>query len=294
MNTTPHYQVVEPFLQGRAGPMPNYASQQGFCSLTSSLADLTLIEDFVELTPGWATGQERSRGNSLYTGCSRMWNVSLRGTEIYRSSADGLTPLSRPIIENGPTPAGAARSENIHAYRARIKCSTETGYAVFDIDFNQDLEIWAQRIEVTILGPANAVMIPSNSADLPTVTRSQFVVDSVFACQIVPIEISKGCREARLTEYLRSPAATQSLIRVPRSAKSVKIYQGEPNSAAPTLRWNRLLGTPALAAITMGGINFAGRESIDASAPIGSESHLQTDIEPLSARLFVLNWTIRP
>ncbi len=294
MTYTPQYQVVEPFLQGRAGSMSNYVSQQGFCSFTEGLADLTLIEDFVELTPGWTTGQERARGNSLYTGCSRLWNVSLRGIEVYRTSGDGLTPLSRQVIENGPLPADAVRNDNIRAYRARIKCSSETGYAVFDIDFNQDLEIWAQRIDVSILGPANAVMLPSNSADLPEVVRTEFVVDSVFACQIVPIEASKGCREARLTEYLRSPAATQSLIRVPRAAKFVKIYQGEPNSAAATLRWNRLLGTPVLSAITMGGINFAARESVDASASIGAESHLQTDIEPLSARLFVLNWTIRP
>lgn len=293
MAAPPDIQVVETTLQGRAGAMPNAKGEQMFCRLISSRIDLTLFEDMIELTPGWNTDQPKVAPTTMVQQCPRLWLVSLRGLEVYRSSDPVVAPLSRNVIVNGPLPASSVRSQNVHAYRARISVSNETQYAVFDIDLNQDLEVWGQRVSVTIIGPANALSVPS---DVPeTLTRAQFVVDSLFACQIVPIEQSKGCKEAKFTQTVRSAATTRASIQVPRAASAVKIYQGEPISAAPTIMWERQLASPAISTpVNVGWINFNARTSSDESSPIGLESHLLTDIDPLSTRLFIMNWTIRP
>lgn len=286
--------VVEPTLQGRSGGMKNVLQVQLFCQLASSLVDLSLVNDFTEITTGWAGSDEsRQNGGVVARNCDRLWNVAVRGTEIYRTSADGLTALQNNTLQTGPLPAGAVRSDNLRAYRARIKVTSSSGLAVFDADCNQDMEFWGQQIEVTLLGPTNAVSVGSN--DPHTATRSQFVVDSLAGCAVYPIEQTKNCGEFTLTEFLRSPANTASVIRVPRAAKSLKIYQGTPAAAAPSLIWTRQLGDPnTVTSIPVGNINFAARESTDSSAPVGNETHLQTDVEPANPRLFVLKWTIRP
>lgn len=286
--------VVEPTLQGRSGGMRNVKREQMFCQLDASVADLSQVNDFVDTQVGWADSTNRANGGVIAGNCDRLWLVSVRGTEVYRTSADGMNPLSSSIIQNGPLPAGASRSDNIHAYRVRVKVTTPSEFAVYEIDCNQEMEFWGQGIDVSLMGPANAISIASN-ADLSSLTRNNFVADSLVACGLYPIEQSRGCCECYLTEFLRSPANTASVIRVPRGARAVKIYQGVPPAAAATLRWIRFVGDPnVVAAINVGGIDFVNRQSDEASAPIGEESHLQTDIEPANPRLFVLRWTIRP
>lgn len=285
--------VVEPTLQGRSGGMKNVKREQMFCQLASSIVDLTLVNDFSDLGTGWADSSNRQSGGVTARNCDRLWNINVRGIEVYRTSAELINPLSASVIQNGPLPAGASRSVGIHAYRLRIKVSTPSEFAIYEADCDQDIEIWGQAVEVNLLGPANAVPIGSN-ADTSTITRNQFVVDSIIAAAIYPIEQSKSVRDFYLTEYLRSPANTASVIRVPRGARAVKIYQGTPLVAAPSARWQRFIGDPTVVtAIPIGGINFAQRESIDNSLP-EIASHLQTDVEPANQRLFTLRWTIRP
>ncbi len=286
-------QIVQTTLNGRAGVMPNAKREQMFCSWSEGTEDLTFLREPGELTPGWTSSQPRLP-TTIIEDCPRLWLVALRGTEIYRVSDEPLTPLSQQVIENGPLPAGAIRSNNIRAYRVRVKCSSETGFAVFDLDLNQEIELWAQRIDVTLMGPPNALSVASNPA-AGQYSATNLVVDSLFGCQIIPIEESKGCNEGRLTTYQRNPTGEETVVSVPRSASAVKIYQGEPLRAAPTIRWRRQIGaTPLTPATDVGGINFNARESIDASAPIGLESQLITDVDPLNPRLFIMNWTIRP
>lgn len=276
-----------PCLGGRAGVMANAKGEQMFCALTSS-ANAYEINTDVELTPGWTTPQGFAK--TVHSMNDRLWLVAPRGLEVIRFAEELTAPLTRTVITSGPLPAGASRSQNIRAYRVRVKCSDSSGYAVFDMDLNQEIELWAQRIEVTLLGPANALSVPS---DVPeSLRRQEWIVDSLLGCQIVPIEESKGAREAHLTEYFLNPLSTASTIRVPRSAVGVKVYQGEPIAAAPTIRWNRLLGTTA--PINVGSINFNNRVSGDSDSKVGAESHLQTDTDGVSNRLFVVNWTIRP
>jgi hypothetical protein len=285
--------VVEPALQGRSGGMKNVKREYMFCQLASGLVDQTTVNDFVDLSPGWSDSSNRQDGSVIARNCDRLWLVNARGIEVYRTSADGLNPLGADIVINGPLPAGASRSLGLHAYRLRVKVMTPSEFAVYEIDANQDAEFYGQAVEVNLIGPSNAVSIPSNAV-LETFSRNNFVVDSVVACSIYPIETSRCC-DCYLTEFLRSPANTASVIRVPRGARELKIYQGNPGAAAPALRWTRFIGDPTVvAAIDVGGLNFVQRESIDNSFPIGEESHLQTDIEPVNARLFVLRWTIRP
>lgn len=293
MGADPQILIVDPVLLGRAGPMGNVKSEQMFCALTTDVTDPTTVNTFSELTSGWTTGQPSSQPTAMFQSCSRLWLVSLRGTDVYRTSPDPISPLTRQVLDNGPLPAGAIRSDNVHAYRAAVKCSSESGFAVFEIDLNQELELWAHRVEVALLGPTNGVSIPSNFPP-GSVTRTGFVVDSVVGCQIVPIESSKSCKEAHLTQFVRIAAAQQITIPVPRGAVLLKVYQGAPLVAPATVMWTRQLAAAPALPVIVGTISFANRESIDASAPVGAESHLLTDIDPANARLFVLRWTIRP
>lgn len=274
--------------------MPNTKSEQMFCSWTTGVEDPTSLREIDQITPGWTTGQPSAKPTTMFDTCARLWLVALRGVEVYRVSNLPVEPLSRSVIENGPLPVGAVRSDNVRAYRVRVKCSTEAGYAVFDLDLNQEVEFWAHRIEVTLMGPANALSIPSNNPP-GAITRNNLVVDTLLGCQLIPIETSRGCCTGRLTTYTRSPENTQTIVPVPRSAKSVKIYQGEPVTAAPSIRWARQIGAaPLTPVINVGGINFSARESIDASSEIGIETHLVTDVDPVNPRLFIMNWTIKP
>ena len=271
-------------LGGRA-PSNCPRSNQVFAAITSPTLDFT---DFVPLTT--PIGPSREGFSPGWCGPSeRLWRIRATGLELQRESGDGLPPLGRSVIlGSGGIPAGASQGGSL-TFKVRIEACSVSGNYTFDIDCGQPIEVFAESVNATILGPANGFLV-TPATELLTLQGT--LLDAVIATAINGAEESLGQRQAHLTQHFVVEAESQLSIPVPRYARRMQIYTGSgPNPA----QWTRWIGDPAvITGLRTGTVDFNGPNSVLESAAVGDETHLQTDNALNDDRFFTIVWTIRP
>lgn len=219
----------------------------------------------------------------------RLWRVDSTVREVQRQVEQSpLTPLQTSFIERD----GGDRTLLKLAIRA-----TQMGFddRTFIIDAGYSLEMWAQSIVVQWLSPplVNAV------ADLgpePRVEAADAVaLDGLLGVQILAIESPIGAAAPPLTFYRPVAAGSALTLKIPRGARDVTIYQTAAGAASAAWTWS--YGDPASFAPVwaLGDLPFITglRRTPTLTLPPGA-THIVSDIDLLTDRLFTIVWTIQP
>ena len=243
------------------------------------------ISDFVPLT----TVREATEQIPCFYNepTERLWRVRVSGAELQRFSAGAVLPLTRSQILGPATPATTSRGGSV-TYKLRVKVCSRSGNYQFFMDSGQPIEVYGNRIQVAVVGPVNAFEVSPDSV----ATLAGVLIDSILGISILAAETPIGQREVRLSQHIHVAAAARPAIAVPEHARSVKVYTG----LGATAGWTRHIGDPTVfaEAIPAGTIDFAAGTSIDASNPVGDETHLRVDLDNANPRFFTIVWTIRP
>ncbi len=238
----------------------------------------------VDLPPGWPQRQQ--------TQCERLWRLRTSAIGIQRFTAGALSPIQLNEFNRSELPAGASEGGS-GFFKVLLKIGSTTGAtSSFMIDVGETLEIYAFRVDMSLIGPTGAVEVTPGNRN--TLENPGLVVDVQIGASLLAIEESIDNRDAKLTQHLSVLQNTQGTISVPRGAVSLRIIQGIRGSNSGN--WTRHVGDPAILATTFttGTIAFLNRASTESHSAIGDETHLQTDQNNASDRFFTLVWTIRP
>jgi hypothetical protein len=227
--------------------------------------------------------------------CERVWRIATAAQTAYRLSQEPLRPLQPSELDafelpGSTLPAGVGAVMGGNGwFRLWVKANDNTGQRRFYMDLDETIEIYAFDVQVMLVGPPQAVLIPDASAS--TVTLNGTVVDLRVGASIMPIEQPTGRRSARFTQLVPVAAGTSVDIPVPRFARAVKIYCNTAGAGAGP--WQRQAGSTA-STFNVGQIAFTTRASNDRDAELGRESFLRTDVDGLFDRQFIVQWTIVP
>lgn len=220
----------------------------------------------------------------------RLWRVRTSGVELQRFSAGAVVALTRPQILGPATPAAMSRGGSV-TYKFRVRVCSLSGNYDFLMDAGQPIEVYGNQIQVTVVGPANALEVTDVNAAVNT--QQGLLLDSIVGVSILAAEQSLSQKQVRFTQHIHVAAGGQTSIPVPDHAIGVKVYTG--SGPAPAL-WTKHIGDPAIlaTALATGTILFRADTSENVSNLMGDATHIRTDINVGNARFFTIVWTIRP
>lgn len=303
MSTQVPVEISVPPLLGRAGYFAQRKIFQVFASIRDTAGNF-LTPDFNLFPEGWMSDYLPQMPGECGDGqaprahkCERLWRVGTGCLVAYRNSVPQLNPLTVSEFEalSNPGAAIAVGSETggNGYFRIRYLVSSAQGAYSFDLDIGETVEIYALQVNTTLIGPPNTLLITqeNDSKSATPAERNGLVIDARLGSRIMPIEASTGMREGRLTQIIPVPINTQVEVTVPKFARSFHIYQDGAGAASGA--WTKFVGPPA-AGCDVGSITFTGRSSRADDEALGRESVLQTDDNAVNARLFQVQWTIRP
>lgn len=289
-----------PSLLGRAGVSQQSKIFQLFALLVDAAGALQ-VPDLTRLEPGWERGyqpQIESGKEPLRHKCERLYRLSTGSQAIYRSSPQlAVNPLPAETFTNvdqgGALPAGGAVGGDGY-FRVLVRASAARGPFAFFMDVDETIEIYAFSARMDLIGPPASTLITQVNQVGGTGTvaslQGNVIADVRIGASLEPIESGTGMREVRYTQFIPVALGASVVVPVPRYSRSVRIVQSTtgPISGA----WLRQVGTAT--PLNVGQIAFDGRISRVQDAPIGRETSLVTDTNNLNARLFQVQWTIRP
>lgn len=218
----------------------------------------------------------------------RLWRVDSTVREVQRSvDQEPLTPLETRFIERD----GVDRTLLKLAIR-----STQMGFddRTFIIDAGYSLEFWAQSVAVQWMAPVGVDAVQDMGLEPNVSTADAVVLDGLLGVQILAIESPIGAA-APLTFY-RSIAAEGFLsLKIPRGARDVTIYQSAAGAAS--VEWTWSYGDPSSIAPVwaLGQIPFiTGMRRTPTISVVPGATHIVSDVDLLTDRLFTIVWTIQP
>lgn len=226
-----------------------------------------------------------------------LFQITTTAREFQRNSGEGnLLPLSDQAVGNPP--AGTDPPTSRTQVAIRIIANDGTSQRQFDMDANQSICVVAHSVCVWWLAPLDTRDVQNwNDTQRLTVRRTGFVFDAYIAAAVSRIEAPPGDNSSvLLTQYLVSAAGTTPSIPIPNYAKAVTIYQAS-TAGVSSVAWTQWLGDPngAAGSIEIGALPFLpGLRKTQPNSELGHATHLRADIDPNTARLFTLVWTIRP
>lgn len=236
----------------------------------------------------WTGGQS----DELDTDAVRLWRVTSTVREIQRVVVEGsVSPLTPAQI----IPFGLNRTLLKLAITA-----TDMGSGGVPrrwlIDAGGSLEFWAQHVVVQWLAPPDVDDVNVR----PGRTASGLVIDGQLGVKIIGIEAPLG-GGAVLTDSLPVTAAVPGVdpgriaIPIPRGARDVTVYQASAGTAS--VAWNWFYADPLLIgnAVDLGELPFiAGQRRTHTRSVVPAATHLVSEINNQSARLYTVAWTIQP
>lgn len=290
----PTPEVVVPTLTGRAGLSQQSKYYQLFAAPVDINGVLTEPDESI-LEWGWQRDRQPQVGDGRTPAdgyCERLFRLGSSAVVAYRSSVNNfITPLVTTEFEN--LPAGAVRGGNGY-FRVRYRVSAARGNYVFFLDLDETIELFAFSAQAELVGPPGTLLITdrnkTDGGNPVAQLRGQVVVDARVGAMAEPTECATGLREGAYTQLVPVAAATAVRIPIPRFARAVRVFQS--TGGLQSGPWTREIGITA--PLNVGQIGFAGRSSLLEDAPLGRESSLLTDINGANARLFQVQWTIRP
>lgn len=223
---------------------------------------------------------------------TRLWQVSSAAREIQRYVAPPgtLSPLSFGQVFDRNPPAGASISDRT-ALKLRVSISGAGYKRQVVIDIGQPLEVYADAIAVSVLGPDGTVEVPPDN-----VTASGLVFDTIVGARVVALEESQGSRDAYFTETFQIPSGTALIREIPPGARELVGYSDSDIGA----NWDWLVGGAGPASPWVIGElpwiadgTISRRRTFPESVVPGA-THLRTDNFVVSDRYVSLVWKIRP
>ena len=275
--------VTEPVLGGRASLMSNRRTTQLFGQLaTDGTTPLVTFNGTAEIRSAGILESPRNQSQ-----CQRLWRIRTAGVEVLRSSQAPVAPLTRSEITAGADDGLG----QVNAYKLLIDVSSDTGFTSLRGDIGQTIDIVGFSINVSFIGPPDAVEVGSNPGAV--VPQDGLVADAVVGYSLSMIEAPDCHCEWEYTQFVAIPAAAPLAIEVPRFARRVRAFMSLGTAAAS---WVKSLDGGPTPVFPVGPLDFdvAGIVSTTESEDLGGAASFITTDTDAADRFAVLIWTIRP
>lgn len=219
---------------------------------------------------------------------TRLWRVDSTVREVQRIvEQNPLTPVTNEVI----TQRGVDRT----LLKLGITM-TEMGFEerTFVIDAGSSLEFWAKEVEVRWMSPEGVDALGDMGPAPAVSTVDDIVIDGLLGVQILAIESPIGAA-APLTFYRAAEAESPIVLKIPRGARDVTIYQSAAGAAS--IEWTWSYGDPNdfVPVWALGQIPFiTGLRRTPTISVVPGATHIVSDIALLTDRFFTIVWTIQP
>lgn len=258
-----------------------------FGSIASAGTPATYIQ------PDQGRGSREGKTDIKKGACEeRLHLVSTRVREVLRDGTQApLTPLDEIDFE---VTDNATISES-SVLRIRVLVKSDSLESVYIIDAGQSWELYAEEVDLEILGPLGTRSVPRDGAAF---TASGTVFDSLLTSRILGIERGTGAGIAKFSEQVPVPAGAVVVRPIPNGAQWVVGHMGLDGVLPPSTQWmcgdSSVIGEPA--AFEVGLLpwdGFGGQpRTIQQPVPAGA-SHYRINADGANARIFSFVWGIR-